>query len=210
MIKTDRFVYFITNTDRSVYMSSDSKTGPQTTAEKPPSARDRIVDVAGKLFYREGYRAIGVDRVIAEAGVAKATFYRHFPSKDDLIVAWIGQAEAQSTAAFPPEDSPQPLTAFAEAMIDIATNHWCLGCTYQGSAAEFGDPAHPAHVAARGVKLRVIESLQRRAGTQGLPDPQAAAERVFLLLEGVWAAVRMFGPQAPLGQAKSALRLLIG
>jgi AcrR family transcriptional regulator len=199
MIKTDRFVYVQINTDRSVYMSS----------ENPLSARDRILDVAGPLFRREGYRAIGVDRVIAEAGVAKATFYRHFPSKDDLIVAWIGQAEAKSTASFPPEDGPNPLTAYAEAMIDIATRHWCLGCTYQGSAAEFGDPAHPAHVAACAVKLRVIESLLRRASTQGLPDPQAAAERVFLLLEGVWAAVRMFGTAAPLGQAKTALRLLI-
>ncbi|MGL5012068.1 MAG: TetR/AcrR family transcriptional regulator, partial [Paracoccaceae bacterium] len=65
----------------------------------PPSARDRIVTTAGSLFYREGYRAIGVDRVIAEADVAKATFYRHFPSKDDLIVAWVETAEKGAAAA---------------------------------------------------------------------------------------------------------------
>jgi AcrR family transcriptional regulator len=61
-------------------MSSDSPPAPE-----PPSARDRILAVAGRLFYRDGYRAIGVDRVIGEAEVAKATFYKHFPSKDDLI-----------------------------------------------------------------------------------------------------------------------------
>jgi AcrR family transcriptional regulator len=176
---------------------------------KRPSARDRIVDVAGSLFWREGYRAVGVDRVIAEASVAKATFYSHFPSKDALIVAWIDKAEAMAAAITPPEDGSAPLTAYAEMMIAIAGGPQCLGCTYQGTAAEFADPEHPAHKASLGVKRRVLETLARRAAAQGLPDPEAAAERVFLLLEGLWAARRMFGPEAPLGQAREALRRLI-
>ena len=169
--------------------------------------RDRILDVAGPLFYREGYRAVGIDRIIAEAQVAKATFYKHFPSKDDLIVAWIERAEARSLADLPPEEAPDALTAYAEAMIATAGGPWCLGCTYQGSAAEFGDPIHPAHVAARAVKERVLASLRRRASAQGAPD--AAAEAVFLLLEGVWAATRMFGRDAPLGAARNAVRKLV-
>lgn len=177
-------------------------------APKPVAPRERILDVAGALFYREGYRAVGVDRVIAEAGVAKATFYKHFPSKDDLIVAWILRADDRARAALPPEDGPLPLTAYAEALIDTAGQTWCMGCTFQGSAAEFGDPAHPAHAAAIGVKRGVIDTLARRAERQGLADPAAVAERVFLLIEGVWAAVRMFGPDAPLGQAREALRRL--
>ncbi|MEO8242086.1 MAG: TetR/AcrR family transcriptional regulator [bacterium] len=179
-------------------MSSDSAEGL--------SARDRILSVAGRLFYQHGYRAIGVDRVIAEAAVAKATFYRHFPSKDDLIVAWIAEAEAQSafTAA-----GPEPLTAYAMAMIDVAGRPTCLGCTYQVSAAEFSDPAHPAHRAALGVKDRVIAALQDHARQQGVADPEAVAGMVFLLLEGVWAAKRMFGPDAPLAGAGEAVRRLI-
>jgi AcrR family transcriptional regulator len=176
---------------------------------KPASPRERILDVAGPLFYKNGYRAIGVDRVIADADVAKATFYKHFPSKDDLIVAWIERAENRSNSALPPEDGPAPLTAYADAMIDLATRVWCLGCTYQSSAAEFGDPQHPAHVAAIGVKTRVIEALERRATDQGLADPRTKAEQVFLLLEGVWASVRMFGSNAPLAHAKAAVRTLL-
>jgi AcrR family transcriptional regulator len=179
-----------------------------TESSAPPSARDRIVKTAGRLFYREGYRAVGVDRVIAEADVAKATFYKHFPSKDDLIVAWIEAAEAAATAAAPPEDGAEPLKEYLKRMLEIAGQAGCLGCAYQGTAAEFADPGHPAHKASIGVKTRVLETLERRARAEGLDDPRAVAERVFLLLEGIWASVRMFGPGAPLDNAKDAFRRL--
>lgn len=189
-------------------MSSDSPAAPGTAPERPLSARDRILSVAGPLFYREGYRAIGIDRVIAEADVAKATFYKHFPSKDDLIVAWIARAEEASAKGLPPEDGPMPLTIYVDAMLAMARQGACMGCTYQGSAAEFHDPAHPAHAAAMGVKTRVLATLETRARAQGLQDPRATAEAVFLFLEGVWASVRMFGAKAPLGNAETAVRRL--
>jgi AcrR family transcriptional regulator len=185
-------------------MSSKS----EVTAENPVSARDRILNVAGPLFYREGYRAIGIDRVIAEANVAKATFYKHFPSKDDLIVAWIAQAEERASRDLPPLDGPEPLTAYVDRMIAIARTGGCMGCTYQGTAAEFFDPAHPAHAAAMAVKRRVLDDLEIRARAQGLADPQATACAVFLFLEGVWASVRMFGAGAPLSGAETAVRRL--
>lgn len=171
-------------------------------------ARERIIDAAGPLFYREGYRAIGVDRVIAEAGVAKATFYKHFPSKDDLIVAWIERAESFLAVQGLDENSATPLTDYADAMIEMARQERCLGCTFQSSAAEFADCDHPAHSAALAVKRRFMDQLQLRADRQGLADAEAISEMVFLLIEGVWAAVRMFGAEAPLANAKKALRLL--
>ncbi|QLQ20722.1 MAG: TetR/AcrR family transcriptional regulator [Exiguobacterium profundum] len=168
-----------------------------------------MLDVAGPLFWREGYRAVGVDRVIADAGVAKATFYKHFPAKDDLILAWLDRAEKMSAGFAPPEDGPQPLTDYALAMVRLARGH-CLGCTWQGTAAEFHDLDHPAHAAALATKQRVLAALERRAGNEGLAEPRAAAERVFLLLEGVWATARMFGTGAPLEQAEEAIRRLVG
>jgi AcrR family transcriptional regulator len=185
-------------------MSSES----QNKVETPPSARDRILSVAGRLFYREGYRAVGIDRVIAEADVAKATFYKHFPSKDDLIVAWINQAEATSSKHLPSADGPHPLIAYADAMVDIALQPYCLGCTYQGTAAEFVDPAHPAHAASLGVKERVLAMLAERATKEGHADAKSVAEGIYLLLEGVWATSRMFGAKAPLSHAKAAIRKL--
>ena len=179
------------------------------SAEAQPNARERILRTAGALFYREGYRAVGVDWVIAEAGVAKATFYNHFPSKDDLIVAWIERAENLGDSALLRDDGPEPLTAYAEAVISIAAREQCLGCTFQGTAAEFVDPGHPGHAASLGVKRRVLAELERRARLQGVAAPRAAAERIFLLLEGIWASVRMFGRDAPLAEAREAVRRLI-
>lgn len=187
-------------------MSTDS---PAPAAETPAPARERILDAAGALFYRDGFRAVGVDRVIAEAGVAKATFYRHFPSKDDLIVAWLGRAEAALAAASPPAGTPDALSAWGRAMIAIARQERCLGCAWQVTAAEFADPAHPARAAALAMKRRLLDDLGARARAEGLADPDGAAERVFLLVEGVWAAVRMFGPRAPLAGAEAALDRLL-
>lgn len=173
--------------------------------EKPVlNARDRILSVAGPLFYREGYRAIGVDRVIAEADVAKATFYRHFPSKDDLIVAWLSRAETGMAAHMPAADTPTALSDFILATMTTARRTSCMGCTFQGSAAEFGQTAHPVHAAARAVKDRSIADLEARARAEGLANPAAVAAEVFLIIEGLWASIRMFGPEAPFDAAERA------
>jgi AcrR family transcriptional regulator len=182
------------------------------STEKPevPSARDRIISTAGALFYREGYRAIGVDRVIAEADVAKATFYRHFPSKDDLIVAWIGAADAGAAKAMPPADGPTALTDYIHAVMAIAARDACAGCTYQGAAGEFTREDHPVHKAARGVKDRVLADLVARATAQGLAHPAAVAEEIFLLTEGLWAAKRMYGADVRLKVYERAALRIIG
>ncbi len=175
-----------------------------------PSARERIVSTAGRLFYAEGYRAIGVDRVIAEADVAKATFYRHFPSKDDLIVAWIGAAEAGSAAVLPPVDGPQAMSDYVQWVLGIAGRVACAGCTYQGAAGEYAPQDHVVHQAARGVKDRVLANLAARARAQGLREPDAVAEEMFLLTEGLWAAKRMYGAGAPLAAYARAAARIIG
>ena len=173
------------------------------------SPRAGILAAAGPLFHREGYRGVGVDRIIAQSGVAKASFYHHFPAKDDLIVAFIAASERHGAAVLPGLAGDAPLLAYVDALIDIARTPACAGCACQGTAAEFADPAHPAHAAALAVKIRRLEALRLRAERQGLADPAAVAERIFLLLEGVWAVVRMFGDGAPITGAKAAARKLM-
>jgi len=172
------------------------------------SARDRILASAGKLFSAEGYRGTGVDRIIADSGVAKATFYKHFPGKDHLIVEWLAQSEASAAILLPGPDAAEPFFALTDALIALAGTPSCLGCAFQGTAAEFADHAHPAHAASIAAKQRVLAGLTQRAEAQGLPQPRATAEIAFLLIEGVFAAVRMFGPGAPISGAQAALRKL--
>jgi AcrR family transcriptional regulator len=172
------------------------------------SPRDRIMKTVGPLFYREGYRAIGVDRIIAESGVAKATFYKHFPAKDDVIVAWLDAAENAMAQHLPGLDVPEPLFAYVDHLIDVAKSPKCLGCTFQVAAAEFGDATHPAHIRAVQIKDRVIAQLEDRAAAQGLNDPKSIANNVYLFIEGIWASVRMLQSDAPLDHAKQAVRKL--
>jgi AcrR family transcriptional regulator len=174
------------------------------------SPRERILQTASSLFYRDGYRATGIDKVIADSGVAKATFYKHFPSKDDLIVAWIDRAEKFGIDGFNTENEQEPLFAYVDRVVKVASSPNCLGCTFQGSAAEFHDPKHPGHAASIRVKNNVLARLKHYAEKQGLADPAQAAELVFLMVEGVWASVRMFGPAAPIGHVPEAVRRLVG
>ena len=181
------------------------------SSPQPIPPRERILAVAGPLFFREGFRAVGVDRVIAESGVAKATFYRHFPSKDDLIVAWLVQADTFMSAWLDKATagSSRPLIAIFEALESLARTPQCLGCTFQGVSAEFPDLDHPGHRTAAASKRRVLSRIEDLAVEAGVAKPRNLAEQLYLLLEGAWASVRMFGAAAPVGHAAAAAKALV-
>jgi AcrR family transcriptional regulator len=111
-------------------------------------ARDRLVVTASALFYREGIRAVGVERILAEAPATRATFYRHFPSKEDLVVAYLrgvdahdrADAEALIGAAPSPVDA---LRALGAAVADDLTRPEFRGCAFVKAAAEYPDPTDP-------------------------------------------------------------------
>jgi AcrR family transcriptional regulator len=181
------------------------------TIEMVRPARQRVLETAGKLFYRHGFRAIGIDRIIAESDVAKASFYKHFPSKDDLIIAWLDQAEGfgQAWEDKVVEGRNDPLMAVVEAVAVRAVETSCFGCTYQVSAAEFPDEGHPVHVRALAIKQGVVERLADYARRQGVAEPESAARQIFFLIEGLWAASRMFGAKAPVDEALAAARKIL-
>jgi len=185
-----------------------------TATEPKPAARERILEAAGRLFLRDGFRAVGVDTIIAEAGVAKMTLYAHFPSKDDLIVAYLERANEQFwewlDGASAGVDAPRArLVAMFDAVGKLANSPQCLGCTFQGTAAEFPDPEHPGHRVALAHKQAVLARLRALAREAGLRAPEALAEQLLLLMDGAWVAARMFGPHNPAGQVATAARALI-
>lgn len=178
-------------------------------------ARSRILQAAAQLFYQQGYRAVGIDTIIAASGVAKMSLYRHFASKDDLIAAYLEEANQGfwhwiNTLAAPHQGDPrQELEAVFDGIADYASKAQCLGCAFMGASAEFPEQDHPGHQAALQHKAEVLAYLLARAQAAGAQEPALLADGLFLLMDGTWAAVRMFGPgnshTAGLGKLARAL-----
>jgi AcrR family transcriptional regulator len=166
----------------------DSRMGRTRTGTS--KARQRILEAADRLFYRDGIRAVGIDRIIAAAGVAKMTLYTHFPSKDDLILAVLRYREQGVSAFFRSameRHAPQargPLRAFFAALQEWLAAPGFRGCAFQNAAVELADPAHPGAAFVRGHKQRFSEFLrglvEEAIGTAGAK----VAPAVALLVEG--------------------------
>lgn len=178
-----------------------------------PSARERILDTASRLFYRHGFVSVGVDTIIAEAGVAKMSLYRHFPSKDDLIVAYLEHSNERFWAWFDAatgDGAPRAqLVNLFDALGTFATSPACFGCMFQLAAADFPDPEHPANRIALAHKNTVLERFRDLASQGGSPDPDALAGQLLLLMDGAFVASRMFRRASPAGQVGQAARAII-
>lgn len=178
------------------------------------SARERLLDTASELFYRDGYHAVGIDTIVERSGVAKMTLYRHFPSKDDLIAAYLERANAEFWDWLEGElatvDDPvaKLITAF-EATAQLATSPRCLGCTFQAAASEFPKLEHKGHRVALDHKRRVLERLAGLAREAGLREADGLAAQLLLLMDGAWVAARMFGPDNHATAVADAARALV-
>jgi AcrR family transcriptional regulator len=185
--------------------------GSPTTSR---SARDRLLDTAGRLFYARGFQAVGVDEIVAESGVAKMTLYRHFPSKDDLIVAYLRRSDDAFRDWFEralgrAEDPREKLAAVFAALEERAQSAQCLGCTFQVSASEFPDASHPAHRVAVGHKRAIRARFAQLATEAGLRDPGVLADQLLMLMDGAWVAARMFARPGPARHVSGAAEILM-
>lgn len=178
------------------------------------TARDRVLRTAGELFYEHGYHAVGIDLIIERAEVAKATLYRHFATKDELIAAYLDHAntrfmqwfDASVDTAVPAVDA---LVGLFDAVASLATSPECLGCTFQVTAAEFPDVSHPGHAVALAHKQAARKRLRQLATSAGARRPGELADGLLLLMEGAFASTRMFGRDNPGGRVGSVARTLI-
>jgi len=180
-------------------------------------ARRRIVETADRLFYEEGLRAVGIDRVIAEAGVAKATLYAHFPSKDDLILAVLEHREACVTEFFREamerhgrdRKARTPLQAFFAALGEWIESPGYRGCAFQNAAIELADPDHPGTEYARGYKRRFGEFLRGLIEASVGERAAKLVPAVSLLVEGAIVTAAIEGkPNAAEVARDAALRLV--
>jgi AcrR family transcriptional regulator len=178
------------------------------------SARERILDTASELFYRDGYHAVGIDTIVERSGIAKMTLYRHFRSKDELIAAYLERSNAEFMAwledAIAAVDDPRAkLIAAFDAVGKLATSTRCLGCTFQGAASEFPEMDHPGHRVALEHKRAVLERFASLARGAQLRDPDGLAAHLLMLMDGAWVASRMFGPANHAVSVVDAARALI-
>lgn len=177
-------------------------------------AREQILETAAQLFYREGFRAVGIDRIIAESGVAKMTLYKHFPSKDDLIVAYLERSNQHFWKLYAERVEPLPtarerLEALFDWVAERAVSPACLGCTFSVNAAEFPSLDSPSHQAAIRHKQAILQKLEELGLEAGAKDPRGLAESLLLLMDGAWNAARMFGPGSHAGRVAEAAKMLI-
>src|SRR5262245_17655488 len=179
------------------------------------SPRDRLLDTAGRLFHRHGFQAVGIDRILAESGVAKMTLYRHFPSKDALIAAYLSRADAEfwawaEKAMARAKSSEGRLLALFEAIESLAASLECLGYVFQGAVMAFPGQQHPGHQVAVGHKKAVRQRLSALSKAAGLRDPAQLAAQLALLIDGAWIGARTFGPadSPALGLTDAARALL--
>jgi AcrR family transcriptional regulator len=155
------------------------------------SARERILDTAYDLFSRHGIRAVGVDRIIATSGVAKMSLYRHFHSKDTLVLAFLQEREKRWTmewlhaeATCRAEDGAGRMLAIFDVFDEWFRQTDFEGCSFINVLLEFGELEHPIRRATAG-HLATIRGLVREFAEQaGVSDPEAVARQWHILMKG--------------------------
>ena len=182
----------------SAAKSSRSKSKPGK--ELLPSARQRLLATARELFYKEGSRAVGIDRVLAESGVAKMTLYHHFQSKDDLIAACLREHDEDYWKHW--DARVQRVTTGASAQLrDIlrtlairSSESDYRGCVFLNTAVDYADPSHPARLVAVEHKQKLYDRLLALSRSAGAHDAEALARQLLLLINGAQATSGMLGP----------------
>ena len=187
---------------------------PQSVRTPAGQARERILATAFRLFYAHGLRAAGIDTIIAESGVAKATFYKYFPAKDDLILAylehvdgvWSGQLHTAAEAAGP--DPARQLVGLFDALTTACRRDGYRGCAFINAAAESpsGTRVHERTVAHKQSILAWITELAEEAGAR---NPEALARSLTLILDGGLASGVLDGDPAAAAAAKATAEQLV-
>ncbi|HEY0630111.1 MAG TPA: TetR/AcrR family transcriptional regulator [Sphingomicrobium sp.] len=162
----------------------------QGTGNRPGagSARLRLLDTATRLFYEAGIHSVGIDRIIAEAGVAKATFYKHFPSKDDLVLAYLEEIDRLGRAAVAslPDLAPRKMiSAIMERISKAVIAGGWRGCPFLNAAAEYPDPASPVRQAIAARRAWYHQSLENLLAEDGDPAPSVTASLLVALSDGL-------------------------
>ena len=177
-----------------------------------PSARERLLAAANELFYAEGVHTVGIDRVIEQAGVAKASLYNTFGSKDELVHAYLegrhAAMVARITKAVARYDNPRDrLLGVFDAQGELFAEPGFRGCAFAGASAESpSDLVAQAADAYRGFVRGLLTDLARDAG---VPDPERLGRQLHLLYDGASQSARMDHDPSAAAAARAAAETLL-
>jgi AcrR family transcriptional regulator len=166
-------------------------------ADLPPAknsaARERLLETAARIFYAEGINTVGVSRIVKEADVTLATFYRHFPSKQDLVLAYLQRvhddfasraAAAQDTAEGPGDVLKTIASNITAQLLEPSFR----GCAFINAASEFEDPQGPIKRAVLAHRAWFFALIRDAFASAGHPQPDLAASRYVMLRDGATTA----------------------
>jgi AcrR family transcriptional regulator len=192
-----------------------SNTGPEILDPAPPRAAERILQAARKLFYSDGIRAVGVEEIVARAGVTKPSLYRGFGSKDELVVAVLKQTEADFWARFElsveahPGDARAQIRDFFKGLAGRSTKADHRGCGLSNAMVEYPEPEHGAHQVALSHKRDLRARLRALAAEMGARDADGLGDALLLLIEGAYLSSQIFGAGGPSGVVAKAAEALM-
>jgi AcrR family transcriptional regulator len=187
----------------------------------PPSpseatdVRERILAVASELFYKQGARAVGVDLVVERAAVAKSSLYRHFRTKDDLIVAFLEREDVDfwaiwdGVAAAHADDALGELEAHMRWIGERLGRANYRGCPQINVAAEFAEQDHPAREVARAHMQALRARLAAIAGRLGASAPDALAAQLALLVNGAFVSAGLLAADEAIDVLVAAMHALV-
>jgi AcrR family transcriptional regulator len=180
-------------------MARTSSPAPRESSEAP-DVRQRILDTASALFYERGVRAVGVDLVVADSGVAKTSLYRHFRTKDDLIVAFLEREDVEfwaqwdEVAARHAGDPAGEIEAHMRWIGKRLARANYRGCPQINVAAEFAEADHPAREVARRHMQAMRKRLAELARGLGIARPNDLAAQLGVLVNGAFVSASMLTP----------------
>jgi AcrR family transcriptional regulator len=154
--------------------------------------RQQIIEAAGRCFYERGISAAGVDSIAAEADVSKRTLYNHFPSKDDLLLAYIVWTDVRwrqrlGRLMADVDDPIERVLVYFDGYFEVPDHEEFRGCALINAAAEIAEPDSPVLAVLQSHKRRVHVEIEELIREAGVADPEATAASLVLLLEGAVA-----------------------
>jgi AcrR family transcriptional regulator len=180
------------------------------------TTRQRLIEASVRRFYRDGFRNVAIDQILADVGISKTAFYKHFECKEDLMLAaledqgrWVEQT---FRAMIRERGGPSPLGqlhALLDVVEQIVESDQFQGCIFVNAAMEFPLPHEPAHVAAAQNKQAIEDIVHSIAVEAGARDPRSLAKELCLIIEGAYVTRHVTQNKQTVDIARRVAKLVI-